>query len=212
MPQGSKAWFDARLGIPTASQYHRILTPKKMTVSDQALGYRNELIAEWLLGEAIDIGEFAFTERGAQLEDAAYRYYEMERDVDVDRVGVLLRDDRRTGGSPDGLVGADGQVEIKCPSAAVHVGYLVDGAGDKYRSQIQGNLYLSGRAWCDFVAYHPTLPAVLVRYERDEKYIEALGVMLDVFCERLEWVKAELVERGIEPAGVTEPSFFAGVG
>jgi len=212
VPQGSKAWFDARIGLPTASQYSRILTPRTMKVSEQAVGYRNELLAEWLLGEPLDTGEFQFTERGSSLEEGAYRFYEMQREVDVDRVGFLLRDDRRTGCSPDGLVGTDGQVEIKCPAAATHVGYLLDGGGEKYRAQIQGGLYISGRPWCDFLSYHPTLPPAMVRFQRDEPFIRALEAVLNEFCDRLATAQAELAARGYQPAAKAEPSFFAGVG
>lgn len=204
-PQGSKAWSDARLGIPTASQFSRIITQKTLKVSESATGYRNELLAEWLLREPLDGGDFDFTQRGTALERGARKFYEMAREVEVDSVGLLLRDDRRCGGSPDGLVGTDGGLEIKCPSAAVHVGYLLGGESDKYRAQIQGNIWIAERAWWDFLSYHPTLPPALVRCHRDERFIAALAQAVDEFCDRLAAAKEELIARGYEPASEPEP-------
>lgn len=198
-PQGSAAWIAARLGIPTASMYSKIITQKTMKLSESSTGYRDVLLAEWLLGEPMDTGDFTFTERGTRLETQARAFYEMQRDVEVDEVGFLLTDDRRTGGSPDGLVGDDGMVEIKVPSAPVHVGYLLDGGGDKYRAQMQGNLWISGREWIDFLSYNPLLPPALVRYRRDEPFIKALSGAVSEFCDRLAAAREEFLSRDIKP-------------
>lgn len=207
--QGSGAWFQARLGIPTASQFERILTPKTLKLSGSAPAYRNELLAEWLLGESQDTTEYDFTARGSQMEAEARAYYELLHDVEVEQVGFLLRDDRRAGGSPDGLVGSAGMLELKCPSAAVHVGYLLDTAGDKYKAQMQGNLWVAEREWCDFVSYHPTLPKVVVRVTRDEAFIAALAEAMQQFCDGLDAAKASLMARGFEPQAVDSPLAFA---
>lgn len=198
--QGSAAWIQARLGIPTASQFHRILTPKTLRVSEAASGYRNELLAEWLLGEPASDELSQFVQRGTVEESAARRFYELERDVDVEPVGFLLTDDRRAGCSPDGFVGQDGGLELKVPSASVHVGYLLEAAGDKYKAQIQGNLWISEREWWDFVSYHPSLPPALVRFSRDEVFIAALRGAVSCFCDGLDAAKDSLRARGCEPA------------
>lgn len=197
--QGSAAWFAARLGLPTASQFDRVLTPKTMKPSAAAEGYRHELLAEYLLGEPLESGDADFMARGTAMEDDARRWYEMLRDVEVDRVGFLLRDDRRCGGSPDGLIGTAGGLEIKCPSAGVHVGYLLGNPAEKYKAQIQGNLWIAEREWWDFLSYHPTLPPALVRVTRDEPFIAALAGAMTDFCDALEAGKAELAARGYEP-------------
>ena len=215
MPQGSKAWYDARVGIPTASQFHRIITPKTMKLSESATGYLHELVAEYLLGEPLVSEETTvFVHRGIQLEASARRFYEMEQEVDVDQVGLLLRDDRRAGCSPDGLVNPSGGVEIKCPSAAVHVGYLLDWEGAKYKAQIQGTLWIAEREWWDFFSYNPSRPPVIVRCYRDEPFITALAAAVEQFCDRVDAAKDELRARGYGPDQSAEFSqqYYMGVG
>jgi len=198
--QGSGAWLDARRGLPTASQFHRLITAKTMRPSEQATGYRNLLLAEWLLGGNLDEDVSQFMQRGSDLEEGAFDFYELRQEMDVDRVGFVLRDDRRAGCSPDGLVGTDGGLELKCPSPQVHIGYLLDGMGDAYRAQVQGCLYVCGREWWDWLSYHPTLPPVLVRCYRDEPFIKALTSILDAFCDHLDAMKEDLKHRGFTPA------------
>ena len=202
--QGSAAWLAVRRGIPTASQFDKLITAKKLQPSEQAPKYRNLLLAEWLLGANLDEDASQFMERGSALEEGAFDFYEMRQDVDVERVGFVLRDDRRTGCSPDGLVGADGGLELKCPSPQVHLGYLLDGMGDAYKAQVQGCLLICEREWWDWLSYHPTLPPVLVRCYRDEPFLKALSGILNAFCDHLAAMREELKRRGFEPAGSVE--------
>lgn len=182
--QGSTPWMDARLGIPTASCYDQLMTPKSMKPSTSRFGYRNRLLAEWLLGYAVDWGGNGWTERGQSMEAEARAWYEFERDVEVQAAGFVLRDDEQTGGSPDGLVGEDGGVEIKCPALHTHIGYLI-GDDPDYAHQVQGYMYLTGRAWWDVVSYSPILPKSIVRVERDEEHIAAFTKILDDFIADL---------------------------
>ena len=197
--QGSAEWRAARCGLPTASRFDEILTPRTLKLSGSVDKYRNELLAEWLLGEALDGGDYDFTARGTALEEEARDWYEMQRDVEIDRVGFLLRDDGKTGCSPDGLIGADGGLEMKCPSAAGHVGYLLDNVADKYRCQVQGCLWIAEREWWDVLSYHPSLPRALVRVQRDEPFIKALSAAVAQFSEYLAEGKSALAKRGIVP-------------
>lgn len=193
--QGSPEWLNARLGIPTASAFDRVLTPAKLQPSAKAEAYRNQLLAEWFVGHPIDFdGTSGFMERGKELEPQARAAYEFHRDVDVQVTGFILRDDEMAGGSPDGLVGKDGGLEIKCPAIQTHLGYMLQpqDLADEYRSQVQGNLYVSGRAWWDIMAFHPELPPVIVRVERDERYQAALATVLDAFVENLLACRAKL--------------------
>lgn len=193
--QGSPEWLNARLGIPTASKYDEIITPKTLKPSASAAKYRNQLLAEWLLGHPIDWGgSSAFMERGTEMEPQARRFYEMHNDVDVEVVGFVLRSDERTGGSPDGLVGEDGGVEIKCPAIHTHIGYMLDPSSfaAAYRGQVQGYMYLTDRAWWDLLSYNPELPHVQVRIERDPEYIEALDKALASFLSDLATAQAQL--------------------
>lgn len=182
--QGSIEWMRARLGMPTASQFDRIITPKTRKPSGSRPLYRAECLAEWLMGQPIDWGTSAYMERGTEWEDKARQYYAMIRNVDVETPGFILRDDELAGGSPDGLVGSDGGLEIKCPGAVQHVRNLL-GADPEYTGQIQGYMYLTGRAWWDFLSYNPELPPVIRRIERDDTYISALIPVLDEFIGQL---------------------------
>lgn len=197
--QGSLEWLEARLTIPTASEFDRIITPKTLKLSASADKYRHELLAEWLLGEPLVSGDSGFMMRGTAMEDEARAWYEMQRDVDVERVGFILRDAQDAGCSPDSLVGSDGGLEIKCPSAAVHVGYLLGSVSEAYRCQVQSSLWITGRTWWDVLSYHPTLPKVLVRVERDEAFIEAMERIHGQFWAYVQEGREELLRRGIRP-------------
>lgn len=191
MQQGSAEWIQARLGIPTASQFDRILTAGGK-VSSQADKYINQLVAEQLLGVPMDDASGAFLQRGNILEQRAVSYYELQREVDTEVIGFVLRDDQRVGASPDRFVGADGLLEIKCPSAAVHVGYLLDKEGIGYKVQVQGQLWIAEREWSDTLSYNPELPPALVRQTRDEKFIIALAAAVDQFLEAMDEAKEKL--------------------
>jgi hypothetical protein len=194
-PQGSVEWIEARLGIPTASQFDKIITPKTMKLSDSSAKYAWALIAEQILRAPVDGGSSAFMQRGETLERRAVSYYELNRDVETDPVGVILRDDRRVGCSPDRLVGDDGLLEIKVPNIANHIGYLLDADGIGYRAQVQGQLWIAEREWVDTLSYNPEMPNALVRVGRDEKFIAALAQAVDQFLEMVDTMKLELQRR-----------------
>jgi len=183
--QGSEEWQDARLGIPTASQFHRILTPKTLKPSKQARGYLHELLAERLLGEPLDAASGGFMERGIILESEAAGWYALQSGKAVTECGFCLLDDRSAGASPDRLVGDDGLLEIKCYAPAHHVAALLGDADDAHRLQIQGQLLVTGRAWCDLLFYHPSMPPKVVRHEADYELWQKLDNALRVFCAEL---------------------------
>jgi YqaJ-like recombinase protein len=193
--QGSPEWLQARLGIPTASAFHRIVSPTGKP-SSQAEGYLHELIAERALGESIvgDAGSL-WMSRGSDLEASAIAFYELQRDVTTVACGLCLTDDERAGASPDRLVGELGLLEIKVPSAANHIGYLLDGTGRKHWPQAQGQLLVTGREWVDLLSFNPLLPPALVRIKRDEKFLKTLGEELARFTAQLEGVWAHYVDR-----------------
>ena len=186
MEQGSPAWFTARLGRPTASRYGEIYTGTGKA-STSAQGYMDELNADWLAGVPTDSFEGNFwTDRGTELEAQARAGYEWDTDNAVIQVGCCWTDDGMTGGSPDGLIGDDGGLEIKCPKAKTLVSYLRNGGiPTKYIPQVQGYMMITGRAWWDFYAWHPKLPALLVRVERDEEYICNLHDAVMRFVEKM---------------------------
>lgn len=189
--QGSTAWMLERLGLPTCSCYDRILTPRTLKPSASRDLYCAEILAEWLLGHYLDWGTNAWVERGTEMEEKARRWYEFDQDVEVQTVGFISRDDGKTGGSPDGLIGSAGGLEIKCLSAANHTLQTLRKpikAPDRYIGQVQGYLYITGREWWDLVFYNPDLKKKIIRVEPDMKWREAFVPVLDEFVG---WVEEE---------------------
>jgi hypothetical protein len=193
----------ARLGIPTASCYDQILTPSTYKPAASQDMYGATLMAEWLLGRHLDWGTNAWVERGTEMEEEARKWYEFNRDAEVQRVGFVQRDDGKTGGSPDGLVGDDGGLEIKCLGAANHALMTLRDplkTPDKHVGQVQGYLYLTGRKWWDILFYNPDMRKVVIRVEPDPKWQEAFVPTLNTF---LLWMDNEKAgregERNLHP-------------
>jgi len=166
--QGTPEWFEARLGIPTASEFGKIITPAKLEPSKSADTYINKLVAEWLRGKADESFQSDWMKRGHEVEEEARDFYTFQTDVEVKQVGFCLADNRNYGCSPDGLM-EEGGLEIKCPSPGVHVGYLLaDKVPTEYRLQILGSMLTTGRDWWDFLSYHPDMKALIVRTWRKD--------------------------------------------
>lgn len=197
--QGDSIWHKHRIGIPTASQFERILTPNTRKPSTQATAYRYELLSEWLIGVPHGIEAQGFMQRGTEMEPEAARWYAYERDVEVKEVGLVMRDDRMVACSPDRLVGEDGLLEVKCPAAHTHIRNMLEGMGG-YIGQTQGCLWLTGRKWLDLLSYSPVLPPQIVRIERDEGFIDALKAAIDGFVDGLLRERERLLKMGCVPA------------
>ena len=190
--QRSDEWFAVRLGIPSASKFDRIVTGKG-DPSKQAQAYLYELAAERISRHAENGFTSAAMERGIELEEEARLVYAMLYESPVREVGFCLSDDGRYGCSPDGLVGEDGQVELKCPMGKTHVEYLMKGTlPTDYVQQVQGGLFVTGRDWCDFVSYYQGLPLFVLRIGPDQEFHEALRRELTAFCDRLDELCADL--------------------
>jgi len=174
--QGTEEWFAARLGRPSASMFSKLITTTGKP-SSSADGYINQLLAEIITGHSEGHFSNAHTERGNLLEPDARDMYEFISGNEVMEVGFILDDSLDFGCSPDGLVCTDGGLEIKCPAGNTQVAYLRDPTVGvkKYWQQIQGCMMVTGREWWDFMTYHPEMPHVLVRVERDEEYIAKLA-------------------------------------
>lgn len=201
--QGSPEWLRLRLGIPTGSGADQIMTPKTFKRSSSAGKYRARLLTEWFVGHPIEWGNSEFMERGTRLEPEAIRYYEMQFDAQVDRVGFVLADDGTFGGSPDGLIGEDSILEVKCPALHTHIGYITAPMTlrDEYHSQVQSYLALTGRSAANLFSYNPQLPEVVVPIERDENYIGAFKEHLSWFTGWLAEGKEMLAPYRAEPTG-----------
>lgn len=187
--QGTDQWLALRLGIPTASNFHKIVTPKKCELSKGAIDYALRLCAERLLnaptGQAID--GLQWMERGKELEPVAVKQYEWQFEVVTVPVGFITTDDGSIGCSPDRLVSGDAKValEVKCPSPHVHLGYLLNGTDDDYKPQVQGQIYVAELDRAELYSYHPQMPPALIRNTRDDEYVKKLAEALSRFNENL---------------------------
>jgi hypothetical protein len=195
--QGTTEWLSARAGIPTSSQFHKIITPKTRKVSGQAADYAYQLVAERVLGRYLeDTKSFYWAERGKQLEDEARLYYEMLTGSVTERVGFITNDNGTIGASPDRLVGERGLLEIKCPAPQTHMGYLLgDPVSADYWLQVQGQLWIAERDWTDVLSYHPELPPAIIRVERNEKDITMLEEQIGIFVEQVNKAHAAFTAR-----------------
>lgn len=201
--QGSHEWNMLRCGRPTASVFDKIVTPAKAELSKSSRELRCKLAAERILGYPIEGITTAAMEAGREGEPKAAAWYEFDRGIQTQVVGICFTDDGRIGASPDRLVGDEGLLEIKCPTAPVHVSYLLDpgtGVAKDYKPQIQGQLWITGRAWLDSLSFCPPFPSVIWRVERDEEYIERLATAVTQFADELDATVARLVELGAEIA------------
>jgi predicted phage-related endonuclease len=190
--QGSDAWAALRTGLPSASCFDKIITSKGAQ-SKQAKKYLYQLAGERLLGYSPESYQNDTMLRGQEVEAEARASYELITDAEVRQVGFCFNDERkRWGCSPDGIIGEDGGLEIKCPTLPVAVEYIDKGVlPTTYVQQVQGSMLVTGRAWWDFMSYYPGLQPLIIRVERDDKLIAILEATLETFCVQLD----EMVER-----------------
>ena len=186
--QGSPEWFALRAGKVTASKVSDVMS------AITTAGYKNylaDLVVERLTGNKTESFTNAAMQWGVDQEPIARAEYEVKTGNFVDQIAFV---DHPTianfGCSPDGLVGDDGLIEIKCPNTATHIAYVMqDKVPTKYIPQIQCQLAVTGRKWCDFVSFDPRLPdglqILIVRLERDDEYIEKLEARVVKFLDEV---------------------------
>lgn len=189
LEQGTPEWHALRIR-PTASRFGDLVTPSGKP-SASATAYLAEILAAYY-GNPKPFFVTPAMEWGTATEDAARMRYELEEGADVTQTGIVLdREERFSPAcSPDGLVGDDGGIEIKCPETWTHLQTILAGKiPAKHIAQTQGFLFVTGRDWIDFVSFDPRLPAHLQyfcqRQFRDEKYIAALDAATYEAQERL---------------------------
>lgn len=191
--QGSSEWLAARMGIPTASAFKRIVSPKKLQPSEQAERYLWEKVAERITGELQETFEGTYdTDRGGDLEAEAVAFYELKHGAETRKAGFCLTDDRRYGCSPDRFVVGGGLLEVKCPKAWKHLSLLAGDGLDEYRLQHQGELLVTGEPWVDLLSYFPGLPDAEYRFTADGEVFGKLSPALDDFCARLNAAEARI--------------------
>ena len=191
--QGTDEWYAARVGIPTASNFDKIITSKG-DPSKQAVKYMHRLAGERIIETREDTYQNAIMLRGIELEPDAVGLYEFQTGENCEEVGLCYLDEKKlTGASPDRLVGKKGQLEVKCPILTTQVEYLLKGKfPTDYFQQVQGQLYITGREWCDFVSFYPAMKLFKIRMYRDEVFISKLATQLDQFCAALNFAEKTL--------------------
>lgn len=185
--QGTPEWFQQRLGKVTGSRINDVLaTLKSGGESASRSNYRAQLVCERLTGQVAESFSNDAMKWGTEQEPNARQAYEFITNNKVVEVPMIDHPTiPMTGASPDGLVGDDGLVEIKCPNSATHIEYLLGGVAPvKYHNQMLWQMEVTGRKWCDFVSYDPRLPIDLqlfiVRFDLDEEKLKKIreGVIL----------------------------------
>lgn len=175
--QNTDEWMEVRRGKFTASSFKNLFATKS-TAQYKKEVYR--VAYEIVTGESPEFYSNDYMERGHDLEPFARKEYEMQTFNDVVD-GGFVELNKFVGCSPDGFVGRDGIVQIKCPAFNTMIDYLKDGkVPSDYKWQLQGELYVTDRSWCDFFAYHPMLKPVIIRVYPDEKAIEQLEAELEI--------------------------------
>lgn len=193
--QGTPEWHALRLGIPTASNFDKLITTKGEP-SKSRTKYLYQIVGERLSGTKEEGYTNAHMERGIQLESEARSFYEVVTGNEVQTCGFVTNDEVAFGCSPDGLVGSEGLIEIKCPSMAVHVGYLADNkAPTDYFQQLQGQLFVTERKWVDFISYYPSIPPLIIRVEKDVEFCNKLKVELERFAKDADRLTEQLKRR-----------------
>lgn len=201
LEQGSDAWKLARLGHVTASNIAEVMSKGKGTA--EAVGrykYKVKIVAERLTGAASESFTNASMQWGIEQEQFACIAYEAEKETFVDKTGFWLHPDIQwIGVSPDRLVGQEGLIEVKCPNTTTHLDYLFENkVPSEYYKQIQCQLWVTGRQWCDFVSYDPRLPKrnqlLIVRTERDESLIKEMEAETLKFLAEVETLIIKLGE------------------
>jgi putative phage-type endonuclease len=196
--QGSPDWFTERCGKVTASRVGDLIARTKTGWSASRAGYMGQLIAERVTGKPALNPSSATMRWGHEHEPLAKAAYAFRTDLDVESVGFIGHPTiAMSGASPDGLIGSDGLIEVKCPLSTTHLETLAAGEMPlKHLPQIQWQLACTGRAWCDFVSFDPRMPEELKlfvqRVPRDDDYIGELEGFITTFLEKIELRVADL--------------------
>jgi putative phage-type endonuclease len=199
--QGSPEWHAIRLGRVTASRVADVVAKTKTGYGAGRSNYMAELVAERLTGTPAERFSNAAMAWGTEKEPEARAAYVFAQEVDVEEIGFVHHPKiAQSGASPDGLVGADGLVEIKCPNTATHIDTLLGNAiPGKYVIQMQWQMACAERAWCDFASFDPRLPPEMQlwvqRLRRDDVMIRELEDEVVAFLAELDAKVAALQAR-----------------
>lgn len=192
MQQRTEEWYAIRLGKVTASRVSDVIAKTKTGYSTSRMNYAAELISERLTGKKQEKYTNSAMMHGVETEDEARASYMILTGEWVEEIAFVEHPKiKNSGASPDGLVGADGLIEIKCPNTATHLDFLKNGKPKKeYIDQMQWQMACTGRKWCDFVSYDNRLPKELaikvLRVERNDEYIKILEEEISAFLDYID--------------------------
>lgn len=178
--QGSKEWHEQRLGKITASRIADLMAKTKSGYGASRKNYLAQLVIERLTGQPVETYQNAAMSWGIETEPEARSTYELFTGNEVALAEFVQHPNiPDAGASPDGYIGDDGLIEIKCPNSSTHIETLLSQSVEgKYNLQVQFQLACTVRGWCDFVSYDPRVPADLSifikRIDRDDKLIEQI--------------------------------------
>lgn len=201
--QRTDEWFQERLGKVTASRIADVMM-KPTTAGYQ--NYRAQLVCERLTGNPTEAFTSAAMQHGTDTEPQARAFYELETGLEVQEVGFIPHPKlEMSGASPDGVIGDSGLVEIKCPQPATHIKTLTGASIDrKYMLQMQWQMACTGREWCDFVSFCPSLPMEMQmfrqRVDRDAEAVEEITVAVTGFLADIDALCADLTRKFGEAA------------
>ena len=188
LEQGSPEWLEARRGILTASTIGQLITPSRLqtATNDKSRALVTQLVTERITGETEPVYVSRDMERGTYFEPFARDLY-AEHYAPVQEVGFMIRtiNGAKLGYSPDGLVGDDGLIEIKCPRPSNHVRTIIGNTVPAYNmAQVQTGLLVTGREWLDFISFSPGLPLFVKRVTPDEGWQTAITNTLAHFEQK----------------------------
>lgn len=191
MEQRTDEWFSARLGCVTASRTADVMAKTKSGYSASRANYMAQLITERLTGQPAEGFSSAAMQWGTETEPQARMAYELMTGETVQETGFVLHPSIKFfGASPDGLVGSDGLLEIKCPNTSTHIDTLLaDKVPSKYLTQMHVQMICTGRNWCDFVSFDPRLPGDMSfwmqRVNRDDAFCKEIEAEVSSFLDEL---------------------------
>lgn len=199
--QNSPEWFEARRGIPTASEFATVMarTPGGKAYGKTRQTYMRKLAGEIVTGKPMDSYSNGHMDRGHEMEGDARRFYAFMSDATPELVGFIRNGEK--GCSPDSLIGKSGMLEIKSKAPHLLIEWIEkDQFPPEHKAQCQGQLWVAEREWVDIVGYWPDMPLFVKREYRDEAYIENMAFEVERFNEELAGVVEQVRRYGSLPA------------
>ena len=192
--QGTDEWYRARMGIPTASMFAAVMAKRgpRGGIAKTRTTYMHKLAGEIITGEPMDNYSNAHMDRGKANESEARDLYAFVQDTEPVEIGFVVNGN--CGASPDSFVSMAGLLEVKDCLPHIQIARLLDASlPPEHKPQVQGQLMVTEREWCDFMSHSRGMPPLIVRVPRDEEYIQQIRASVDQFVAELarlvEWIK-----------------------